>query len=427
MRRRELLAGLAATAMSPLAGCGAGGREAALSTRSAVFIPGYFAGQATLVNPPTDSRRRQHERGPKTLLTRIDSAGAVRQAVFPVIGHDVAISPDGRVGFLGRMNAGGGAGAAHHVAFDPDTLEMIAVGRPPGEGWRGGGHGLFLPDGKRLLCSERVPMGPYSGRPDRHYGRISIRDPETLKLLDSFDCHGIDPHELRLSADGRHVAIANYGSVAARGADAKSAPRRVVEPSVSVVALDSGALVARYLAPDPETELRHLSLGRDGQVFGIRCRLGAEGADAPWQRRIGATEADRTADPGASYLAAAPVMATPGRTRAATLAPDEDPAHLRHGLSVEYEPEHDEFIASFPSSHRLIVFSGRDGRVRRSIDTRALGLDYPCGVTLLPGRDHYAVAGYWQGLHLFERGSHRHDRRLGHGAMFYGHSHMTAV
>ncbi|MBS0124369.1 DUF1513 domain-containing protein [Thetidibacter halocola] len=426
MHKRDLLKGLAAAAFAPLAACETADPEKSgpvLSSRAAVFFPGYRTDDARLLGEPADSRRRRGVDGPRTMLTRVGADGSVRQAVFPVIGHDVAIAPDGSVGFLGRMGDGGGDGAAHHVAFDPVTLEMVATGLTPGPGWRGGGHGVFVPGGP-LLCAERAPMTAYSGSPERHFGRVSVRDRQSLALLGSFSCHGIDPHEIRLSEDGRHVVLANYGSVAGQGQDDLSVPRRVVAPCLTVVEIATGRLVERIAVAAPETELRHLALRPDGTAFGIRCRLAPEGADAPWLRKLGLDETDRTADPGESYLPATPVLASRGTAR--TLAAQEPPAHLRHGLSVEYDALHDEFIASFPSSHRLIVFSG-GGEVRHSIDTRDFGLAYPCGVTLMPGETFYAVAGFWRGLRLMRRGDHRPEHALATGAAFRGHSHITAA
>jgi len=191
-----------------------------------------------------------------------------------------------------------------------------------------------------------------------------------------------------------------------------------------VLDLRSGALVARHMSTDPEHELRHLALGGDS-ILAIRARLGDEAADDGFQSALGEQPRDITAEPGESYLPAAPLLLSPRFVRSLDqTAPEAD---LRHGLSVEHDPVHDEFIASFPSSHRLIVFDACSGAVRRSLDTRTLGLRHPSGIALLPDGRHYAVAGYWRGLHVFERGSHTHQRRLSHNPVLYGHSHMTAA
>lgn len=430
MERRLFLKALAAMCLPSLTGCSpriTAGR--ARSDAAALFVPGYHTEGMRLRGEPADSRRRRGQAGAQTLLTRLGADGTVRQAIFPVIGHDVEISQDGRIGFLGRMNLGGGEGAAHHVTFDPETLELIALGTSLGPYWRGGGHGLFLADGT-LLCAERAPQARYRGTPSAHYGRLSRRDPMTLAVLDSFSCHGIDPHELRLSGDGRHVVVANYGSVAAPGPDTTGQAVNVVEPAVTVVDLASGRLVARHAGAAPGHEIRHLALGADGQIFAIRAHQAAAGANTGWLRAIGAESNTLPVDPvaGASYLPAAPVLIQGQAARVTLLGGSGAEAHLLEGLSVEYDPQHDEFIATFPSSHRLIAFSGRDGRVTFSLDTRTRGLVRPSGLALIPDFGLYVVVGYWQGLQILERGTHRLIGQFANPALVTGgHSHMTAA
>lgn len=425
MRRRDFTLGMAAS-LPVLAGCAPVlvPERSGSGMQASLFIPGYHPEKVRPVGEPPDSRRRAKE-GPETMLTRISPRGEVRQAVFPVIAHDVAISPDGRAGFFGRMNLGGGEGAAHHVTFDPQTLEMIAVGRSLGPGWRGGGHGLFLPDGT-VLCAERAPERPYAGRPSDHYGRLSRRDPMTLRVLDTLPTHGIDPHELRLSDDGRSVIVANYGSVPRR----RGGLWQVVEPAVTVVDLDSGRLLRRLAVPDPHAEVRHLALGREGRIFAIRARQGLPGDNAIWLQAIGDVADALPVDPNptASYLPMAPVLLDRAGGPVRVLARGEPEAHLLEGLSVEYDSLHNEFLAIFPSSHRLMVFSGDDGALVHSIDMRSRGMVRPSGLALLPDSDRYVIAGYWQGLIVAERGSHRVVHRLtGSAPVVGGHSHMTAA
>ncbi|MBI1217344.1 MAG: DUF1513 domain-containing protein [Rhodobacteraceae bacterium] len=443
MQRRSFLATLAAGAL-PLPALAAGsvaqqtGDTAAApggaptGAGTTFFIPGYWPDRALIGGKWADKAWRVGGRGHAavgtlSMLTRLGADGSVKQAVFPVNGHDVEIAPGGRVGFFGRMEYDGARSAAHHVAFDPATLELVAQGQPVKPAWRGGGHGEFLPGGDVLLTSERRPLAGFAGHPEAHYGLIALRDPETLKVIDTLPCHGIDPHEVRLMPDGKHIAVANYGSVAPKGHRSLGAPRTVVEASVTVVDLASGALVAKYRSDDPGVELRHLTVTPEARIFAIRARVGKEGDDLAYLGTGAADEMDMTRDSGACFLPARPMLFGPDAGAGIVCGSAEDDPHMRHGLSVKADPVAGEVIATFPSAHRIGVFDAATGALKRSIDTNAFGLRYPAGLFLLPDGLHYAVAGYWQGLYLFSRGTHVLDRTLTHYPMLFGHSHMTAV
>ena len=80
---------------------------------------------------------------------------------------------------------------------------------------------------------------------------------------------------------------------------------------------------------------------------------------------------------------------------------------MRHGLSIRYDERHDEAIATYPTTHHVMVFDGATGAVSKQLDTRTMGLRYPAGVTFLPDGKHYAVTGHWENMFVFERGTHR--------------------
>lgn len=439
MDRRSFLAALVAVGVLPRPGAAQGvvastpaPVPAAAGGGATLYIPGYWPDRAVLHGMTADRwwrKMKNHGQGAGqlSLLTRIGPDGAIRQAVFPVQGHDVEIAPDRKSGFFGRMDYGAEPGAAHHVAFDPETLEQIGQGRPPKPGWRGGGHGVHAETGDVLLTTERAPLKGYAGHPEAHYGLIAVRDPVTLKVLDTIPCHGIDPHEIRLLPGGRQAAVANYGSVAAPGRRSLEAPRDVVEASVTIVDLASGALVEKHPATEPGIELRHLTVTPDARAFAIRVRLGQTGDDRRYLDPEVAEEADITADPGQCFLPATPLLFHAG-TPAGVACGDATVADLmRHGLSVKYDADHAEVIATFPSAQRVMVFDAETGALKRAIDTAALGLRYPCGLALLPDGVHYAVTGYWQGLFVFTRGAHEVQRELCHYPMLFGHSHIAAV
>ena len=47
------------------------------------------------------------------------------------------------------------------------------------------------------------PPRPIRASFEKHYGRLTVRDPKTLKIAETYSTHGIDPHDIRLTADGK--------------------------------------------------------------------------------------------------------------------------------------------------------------------------------------------------------------------------------
>lgn len=435
-RRRLLAAAGAGLASSALAGCAGADVEAvAVGSRppapvplrkTAIFVPGYLPEKASANGAPV-VRHRRLGRGvadpakPFRMVTRIGMDGSIRQAALPCFAHDVKIAPDGSVGLLCGFEA------RDQVAFDPDTLDVVAVAPAHAPGWMGGGHAAYLSP-SLVLVSERAPRAALGGEGlEAHYGRVTMRDPRTLKVIESFSSHGVDPHDIRLIDDGRYLAIANYGSLPRRGESELAVPRVVAEACVTVVETASGKLVDKYVTGRADIELRHLAAGSRDRIFAIQARLGTpqQGDEAMAGENV-AYEADLTGEPGLAYLAAPTLKIARGAAPRAMTGKGSGPRQ-RHGLSIAYDATHDQAIATFPTTHRLIVFDGRSGETLREIDTARLGLRYPCGVALLPDGVHYAVAGYWENLFVFERATHRLARDLCLYPTFFGHSHITAA
>jgi hypothetical protein len=395
--------------------------------KSAVFVPGYFPENAMANGKPVADNRRfnraisRHEPIAK-MLTRVGFDGSIRQALLPVAAHDVEVAPDGSIGVLCSMDG------EQHSAFDPETLEMAAVGPSLGNGWRGGGHAVYLDGGRTVILSERAPTAPYQGRLDAHYGRLTVRDPKTLKIKEVYSTQGIDPHDIRLTADGQYIVAANYGSTVSAKTGAHSIPRNVVQASITVIEVSSGKLVDKRVTGKGEVELRHLAAGRLDRIFAIQARYGNDRADS--RQRAGddiAYESDITTEPGYNYMAAATLKYDATKNRLTEMGDSAARTLMRHGLSIRYDDKNDEAIATFPSTHQVMAFDGATGTLTHSLDTRTVGLRYPCGVTLLPDGRHYAVTGHWENMFVFERGTHRLVRELCLYPLFFGHSHITAV
>jgi len=392
----------------------------------AVYVPGYFPDSAHANGKPLAKNRRFNRaiRGQSVnkMLTRVGFDGSIRQTLLPVAAHDVEVAPDRSIGVLCSMDG------EQHTAFDPDTLELAAIGPSLGDGWHGGGHAVYLDGGKTVILSERAPSTPYQGNLAKHYGRLTVRDPRTLKIAETYSTHGIDPHDIRLTADGKYIVAANYGSTISGKTGKFTIPRGVVQASITVVEVSSGKLVDKRITGRGDTELRHLAAGRLDRIFAIQARYGSDYADARQRAGDGvAYESDITTDPGYNYMSAATLKYDAASKRLSKMGDAASLELMRHGLSIRYDDKHDEAIATYPSTHHVMVFDGATGAVSNVLDTRTVGLRYPAGLTFLPDGRHYAVTGHWENMFVFERGTHRLVRELCLYPIFFGHSHITAA
>lgn len=110
------------------------------------------------------------------------------------------------------------------------------------------GHAVVAANGTVLLTTE-TDHG--NGR-----GRIGVRDLQTLRKLDEWGTHGIDPHQLVLDAAG-NLIVAN-GGVPRTLADKKFDLQRM-ESSLVRLDVKSGKLLRQWRLEDPRLSLRHLA------------------------------------------------------------------------------------------------------------------------------------------------------------------------
>jgi DNA-binding beta-propeller fold protein YncE len=425
MRRREFLSGAvggaaALGAIQPVESLAEAPAAATTMARPAVFyVPGYRPDLAHYRGRPVPEApefRRQlpaNYAGETTLIARIDEAsGSVRRALLPIRGHAVTLNPVGGPAFWNSMDR------ATQLTFDPTTLELVAL-RSLGEDFVGGGHALALPDGKHILVTERRRYAGWQGDAARHEGRLAIRDAENLRLIEAFGCGGMSPHDVALMPDGRHVAVANYGSLLAPDGWRPE----IRAPSVSVIELASGRLVESFRPEEPAAEVRHLAAGRGGLLALLVRRGSVAERDAFLRSVMEVYEPDDSSFDDGSYLPA-PIWNPADGGGQALLWPG-DPLDARQGQTLVYDPAADEFIASFATSHRILVIDGAGERITRTIETDRLGLRQPRGIQLHPDDKHYAVSGSWADILLFERRNHRPvpERRI--GVSLFHHSHMT--
>lgn len=426
LRRRQLLLGAAAAALGGLARSPPSGAGPA---RHAVYlVPGYRASMASHRGIPADqspSLRRSFPTGYEggvTLVSRVDERdGSTRRALMPVVGHKITVAPDGATAVWSSMNG------PNAVTFDPSTLELGVMVGTCGADFVGGGHAVFAPDGAALLSSERRRPDGLPARADAHHGRLVIRDPRTLRVLETYDAQGIAPHEIALTSDGRHVAIANYGSPQRTAGEAPTGP---FEPSLTVLELASGRLVYKRPGPVADAEVRHLAICGQDRIAAICARQRDADAvrDSLAPLSASTDEQDLSVDEGVAYLPAPIAWFDPLRAeRPAAATMPADAGLARQGQSILYDPRHDEVLVTFASSHAVIAFAAVGGAVRRVIRTDRLGLRYPRGIALHPDGEHYVVSGSWQGIYQFRRGTHAVSWERNLHPVLFDHSHLTLM
>ncbi len=384
----------------------------------AVFlIPGYQPHRADDVS----SQIPPGYRGTQRLVTRIDAvSGKVSRTVLPCRGHQIVVAPDRSKALFCPL------GEPQTAVFDPASLQLITLLDVHAPGFIGGGHGLFTPDGHYFISVERTDYAPFSGKASNHYGRIVIRDAGSLAIAAVHSCYGIRPHEIALLDNGRHMAVANYGSTDWPEGSSNLWPY-VVEPSVTLVDLRSGKLAAIYVAVGSRYEIRHLVVKDMNNIFAIQAHEVGSDQAAYLMRDLPDPGQDHTVEKGFSY-APAPLLGLHlgGERRQGKEVVNGNPLMNRQGQSLLYDSRHDEVITTYTSSHAVQVSSGT-GVVKTTVATDQLGLHYPRGVALHPDGRHYLVSGSWRNIYAFERGTHKLHRELCRYETLYGHSHLTVI
>ncbi len=390
------------------------------------YVPGYQPHRARCQGIPLSRHSRftagidDDYQGPKTMVSRFEWGGKVNRKVFPLKGHQITVSKRSPLAFFNSIDH------PTMVAFDRDSLELERIVKPHSKLFVGGGHALFTDDGSCLINLERRDMRPFQGKIEDHYGAIVIRDPLSMQVITVYSCYGVNPHEIR-RIDDDTVAVSNYGSAGWPLDRQQQAHPFVIEPSITVIDIRDGKLLEKYVGPDKQMEVRHLAVDGRGGLLAIQTRLVAAKNENRYGREGSQVyEADNTVD-YRLWFAPAPLLSVSDRIAGTIKLPD--PMDQRQGQSMLYDPQYDEFIITYTSSHRIAVVDAQTSAVKRVIKTDHLGIYYPRGIQLLPDDTHYAISGSWRNIKLLRRGSHLPvETKDGiRYETFYCHSHMSVV
>lgn len=186
------------------------------------------------------------------IATLTEAGDLVDKALLPDRAHGLAYSPaTDRIAAFARR-----PGTYMMISHRGGLLEPVVVTSPEGRHFYG--HGCFSRDGRLLYACEN----------DFEAGRgvIGLYDAtDGFKRLGEFSSHGVGPHDLSISDDGRFLIVANGGieTNPAFGRTKLNLDR--MEPSLVLLGASDGRLIEKHRLPSELSQLSTRHIDTDGQ------------------------------------------------------------------------------------------------------------------------------------------------------------------
>jgi uncharacterized protein len=212
---------------------------------AALFSRGNYRG--TLLSAFEDERGDQYVGGLQLEATHVFGARV------PMRAHGCAVHPHDptRVLFFARRPG------TQAFELDRKANQVRTVLTTP-HGRHLAGHGVFSRDGAWLY----TPENDY----ENMRGVLAVRDARTFDVIAELDTHGIDPHEVSLSADGARLIVANGGIMTHPRSYRRKLNIPTMDPSLCVLDAKSGACLEQWRLPDHLLSIRHLAPSMNGTV-----------------------------------------------------------------------------------------------------------------------------------------------------------------
>lgn len=175
---------------------------------------------------------------------------------LPARGHGFAGRRDGSLAVVFARRPGDWA-----KIFEPrGGRETQTVAATQGRSFCG--HGAFSADGKHLFATEVI-----SATGDGVLGVYAADD--RFRRIAEWSTGGLDPHEIILLPDDKHLAVANGGILMRAGLPRLKLNLPEMDPSLVYIDSRTGRIV-RQVRPPPELHqlsIRHLAADRRGRVL----------------------------------------------------------------------------------------------------------------------------------------------------------------
>jgi hypothetical protein len=189
-------------------------------------------------------------------IAAFDAAGDIRYRLpLKRRGHSFTYKADGTAAVAFTRRPGDQA-----LVFDPRSGELKHR-IPAAEDRSFCGHGAYSADGRLLFATEAI-----GSTGDGVLGVYAVED--GYRRVAEWPTHGLDPHEVKLMPDGRHLVVANGGILIL--ADMPRLKLNIPDMDPSLVYLDSrdGRVVTEIRPPQElrQLSIRHLAIDRRGRV-----------------------------------------------------------------------------------------------------------------------------------------------------------------
>ncbi len=223
------------------------------------------------------------------------------------------------------------------------------------------GHCSYTKDGEYLLTTEN----DY----ENGMGIISIRDSQTLKVLEEIPSFGIGPHDMQFMPDQKTIVIANGGILTHPDTGRRKLNLNQMKPSLAYIDLTSAKLIDQYYLSDPKLSIRHIDVNKAGDV-GIATQDQAEYASDANQVSLIAVHKSKDKQPDLIKL---PKQITLGLNR--------------YTADFCFEPKHNTALVSSPRGNQVLIFDVKNQRLINNYR-----VDQPSAVALTRDNNYFVVS-----------------------------------
>lgn len=223
------------------------------------------------------------------------------------------------------------------------------------------GHGIFSPDGRWLYAT--------ASRYEEGEGIIAVYDAENqFKRVNTFELHGIGPHELTLHPDGETLIIGLGGILTHPDYDRIKLNLDTMQPALILMNRHTGNIVGRFNPAHHQQSTRHVTVNSEGRVYAAYQYQGPLYDSPPLLARL-----------------------QDGKLQEIRFDDEAQKSLGNYIASVAAHPENDLVAAASPIGGHAVIFQGSTGKLlsRTAIPDCA-------GVHALAGGDFMVSSGRGQ-------------------------------